>query len=389
MYISTKEDILNGKVTDVYFERVLKIIKEKNLDKKVKAEIALRRLPNGYDWGIFVGLDEVLELLEGKNLNVRSIKEGTVFRENEPVLEIEGLYSEFAIYETAILGFLCQESGIATKAAMLKQLVRNKPLLSFGARRMHPAASVAIERAAFIGGCDGVSTVQAAEVLGLDASGTTPHSLILLSGDTVKAIEYFDEVVESNAPRIILVDTFGDEKFETLRVAEALGKKLSGVRLDTTSSRRGNFKVILDEIKWELKLRGLEHVKIYATGGLDIETIKPIVDIVDGFGVGTNLSSATTIDFSMDIVEIDGKPMAKKGKKSGSKSLLRCDYCFDDSVVPFTHQTIYCEKCGRGTKKDILETVLLDGKRISEQEDAKELRKYVLKQLDIISGNSK
>lgn len=362
MFISTKEDIVNAKVTDVYFDRAVYALKAKGLDKRVKAEISVKKLPKNYKWGVFVGLEEVLELLDSKNINVRSIKEGSIFRENEPVLEIEGLYSEFAKYETAILGFLCQESGVATKAARLRKLVKNKLLLSFGARRMHPAISVAIERAAYIGGCDGVSVVQAANVLNIAPSGTIPHSLVLLAGDTVEAAKYFDETMDSDVPRIILIDTFGDEKFETLRVYEALGKKLTGVRLDTPSSRRGNLRAIIEEIRWELNLRGASDVKIFASGGLDEENIESLVDVVDGFGVGTSISSASTIDFSMDIVEIEGKPIAKKGKNSGSKSLFRCKKCFSDKVLPYSYEPVKCS-CG-GVMEDILEYVIQNGKTI-------------------------
>jgi len=362
LFISTKEDIVNAKVTDVYFDRAVYALKAKGLDKRVKAEISVKKLPKNYKWGVFVGLEEVLELLDSKNINVRSIKEGSIFRENEPVLEIEGLYSEFAKYETAILGFLCQESGVATKAARLRKLVKNKLLLSFGARRMHPAISVAIERAAYIGGCDGVSVVQAANVLNIAPSGTIPHSLVLLAGDTVEAAKYFDETMDSDVPRIILIDTFGDEKFETLRVYEALGKKLTGVRLDTPSSRRGNLRAIIEEIRWELNLRGASDVKIFASGGLDEENIESLVDVVDGFGVGTSISSASTIDFSMDIVEIEGKPIAKKGKNSGSKSLFRCKKCFSDKVLPYSYEPVKCS-CG-GVMEDILEYVIQNGKTI-------------------------
>lgn len=381
MFVSTKEDILNGKVTDVYFDRTVYTLKVKNLDKRVKAEVSVKKLPKNYKWGVFVGLEEVLELLENKDLNVRAIKEGSIFRENEPVLEIEGLYSEFAKFETAILGFLCQESGVATKAARLRKLVKNKQLLSFGARRMHPAIATAIERAAYIGGCDGVSTVQAANVLNIQPSGTIPHSLVLLAGDTVEAAKYFDETMDGNVPRIILIDTFGDEKFETLRVYEALGKKLAGVRLDTPSSRRGNLKAIIEEIRWELALRGADNVKIFASGGLDEETIEPLVDVVDGFGVGTSISSATTIDFSMDIVEIDGKPIAKKGKNSGSKSLFRCKKCFSDIVLPYTSKPQECS-CG-STMEDILEYFVQKGK-IVELPDIKNIREHALTSLRFV-----
>ncbi len=379
MFTASEEQIKSGRVTDVYFKRALEIIENKGIDKTVKVEVCVKGLPEKYDWAVFCGLEEVLELLKNKNVSVRAIQEGTIFKENDPVIEIEGMYSEFALLETAILGFLSQESGVATKAARIKKIANNKPVLSFGARRMHPAVAPAIERAAYIGGCDGFSTVAAGELLGIEPSGTMPHSLILLAGDTLEAAKYFNEVINPDVPRVVLIDTFGDEKFESVRVAEELGKKLNGIRLDTPSSRRGNMRKILQEIRWELDLRGFNSVQLFVSGGLNEESVREIVDIADGFGVGTSVSSATTIDFSMDIVEIDSKPVAKKGKTSGSKSLLRCEKCFTSEVVPFTASSKQCS-CG-GTMEDILEYVLKNGKVIGSAASVKDIRNRCLKEL--------
>ncbi len=379
MYIATENAIKAGKVTDIYFVRALEVIERKNLDKQVKAEVTVKGFPAGYNWAVFCGLEEVIQLLASKKVNVRAIPEGSVFKENEPVLEIEGMYSEFAVLETAILGFLSQESGVATKSARIRKIAGEKTVLSFGARRMHPAVAPAIERAAYIGGCDGFSTVIASEMLDIKPSGTMPHSLMLLAGDTLEAAKMFDDTVDPEVPRIVLIDTFGDEKFEALRVASGLGKRLSGIRLDTPSSRRGNMRRILQELRWELDIRGFKHVKLFVSGGLNEDSLKEIVDVADGFGVGTSISSATTIDFSMDIVEIDSKPIAKKGKISGSKSLMRCPKCFKRSVVPLTTSSVECT-CG-SEMEDILEYVIKDGRILKEDENVQQIRNRCLREL--------
>ncbi len=372
MFTASEDEVKNGKVTDVYFERAIEVLKAKNIDKTVKAEISVKSLPKDYNWAVLSGVEESLNLLKGIDVNVRSIPEGTIFKECNPVLEIEGKYSDFAVYETAILGFLSQESGVATKAARVKKVAGSKNVLSFGARRMHPAIAPAIERAAYIGGCDGFSTVLAGDMFGIEASGTMPHSLILLAGDTSLAAQYFDETLNRSVPRIVLIDTFSDEKLESLKVAEKLNKKLAGIRLDTPSSRRGNMKKILQEVRWELDLRGFNHVQLFVSGGLDENNLAEIVDYADGFGVGTSISSATTIDFSMDIVEIESKPIAKKGKISGSKSLLRCKKCFKSRVVPCTANEVKCT-CGENMY-DLLEYTIKNGKLIKDFEDIKTLK---------------
>ena len=378
-YTATEEEIKEGKTTDVYFDRAVEVIKKKNVDKWVKAEFRAKGLPRNYKWAVLGGVEETLTLLEGKNVNVRILDEGTFFKAYDPVMEIEGMYTDFSVYETALLGFLCEASGITTKSARIRKIADKKTVLSFGARRMHPAIAPMIERAAYIGGCDGFSVTLAGEKMGKRASGTMPHALILVFGDTVEAVKAFDEVIEEGVPRVALIDTYNDEKFEALRVAEALKERLDGVRLDTPSSRRGSMREILKEVRWELDLRGYNYVKLYVSGGLNEEEIKDVMEYADGFGVGTSISNAPTIDFSMDIMEIEGEPVAKKGKKSGSKSLLRCNRCFNSKVVPFSEKTETCS-CG-GVMEDILKPAIRGGKLLKAHPPVDEIRNYVLEQL--------
>ena len=77
----------------------------------------------------------------------------------------------------------------------------------------------------------------------------------------LEALRAFNDVVDPKVRRVALIDTLQDEKFEAIRVAEALGKDLYGVRLDTPSSRRGDFYQIISEVRWELDIRGFGHVK--------------------------------------------------------------------------------------------------------------------------------
>src|SRR3989304_4919710 len=389
LFTADFDDIKAGRVTDVYFERTIKILKAKGIDKWVKAEFIAKSLPDDGEWGVFAGLEECSRLFEGMKINVRSMPEGTVFRAYQPVLEIEGMYTDFGIYETAILGFLCQASGIATKAARCKKAAGDRGVISFGARRMHPTIAPMIERSAYIGGCDGVAVLMSGELIGADPVGTMPHALIIMMGNSVEATRAFHEVIEPQVKRVALVDTFGDEKFETIAVAEALGENLYGVRLDTPASRRGNFLRILEEVRWELDLRGYKHVKLFVSGGLDEYKINELNPYVDAYGVGTAISSAKVVDFAMDIIEVEGKPLAKRGKMSGSKRVLRCDSCYNYVMIPLSEisgsdlQNRDCP-CG-GLSLDILLSHVDRGKIIGDRPAAKEIRDYVLKQLQHIS----
>jgi len=371
------EDIVGGKITDVYFERALRILKARNINPVVKAEFIAKSLPDNWPWALLTGTGEAMELMQHLKVKVRAMREGSVFYSYEPVMEIEGRYQDFCVYETALLGLICQASGVSTQAARMKKLAGERLVMSFGARRMHPILAPMIERNAYVGGCDGVSVVKSGEVIGEDPMGTMPHALILCMGSTVEAIKAYDEVLDPGLKRVALIDTFLDEKFEILNVAEALGKRLHAVRFDTPGSRRGNFYRILEEARWELELRGLGHVRFYVSGGIKEEDIPHLNPVVHGYGIGTSISNAPVIDFAMDIVEIDGKPIAKRGKWSGSKRVLVCAQCKKRKIVPDNGaQTAACS-CG-GVFNDILIPVLESGSPLIEQKTPSLIREAVL-----------
>jgi nicotinate phosphoribosyltransferase len=147
-----------------------------------------------------------------------------------------------------------------------------------------------------------------------------PHSLVLIIGDTVKAAEAFDRDLEPDVPRIVLVDTFRDEAEESLRVAHALGERLYGIRLDTPSERGRVTADLVHEIRARLDQAAFQHVKIVVSGGLTPERIgyfKAAAAPVDSYAVGSYISGATPIDFTGDIKEIEGQPIAKRGRIPG------------------------------------------------------------------------
>src|SRR5260370_10521625 len=199
---------------------------------------------------------------------------------------------------------------------------------------MHPALAPMIERNAFLGGCDGVAVTQSAELIDADPMGTIPHALVLMVGDTVEALRAFHDVVDTKVRRVALIDTLQDETFDAIRVAEALGKDLYAVRRGTAASGRGGFYRILEEVRWELDLRGFGHVKILASGGIDEYEILNLNPVADGYGVGTAIANAPVLNFALDIMEIEGRPMAKRGKWSGAKEVYRRRGSTETVVLP-------------------------------------------------------
>jgi nicotinate phosphoribosyltransferase len=322
---ATDAEILNADVADSYFHRTMQILRARGLeDTLVHAELAYKTSDPG-DWFVVAGLDEVAYLLDGVDVDARAVPEGTICRPNEPILTLSGPYGAFAEHETAILGLLCQASGVATGAARCRLAAGEKPVVSFGARRMHPAVTPMIERAAYLGGCDMVAVDLAVERLGIPATGTTPHALVLILGSTAEAARAFDEIMEPEVPRTIIIDTFDDEKFGALLAARAIPDSIYAIRMDTPGNRRGDFLDLMREVRWELDRNGFEYVKIFASGGIDVEYILHLNPICDAYGVGGAIADAPMIDYSLDIVEVDGEDRSKRGKRGGRKRLLRLD----------------------------------------------------------------
>jgi len=320
--VVSEEAIREGVATDAYFLRTEEALDHAGRNPHVVAEVTADQFPTGA-FEVLAGLKDAAHLLSGLPVDVHALREGIHF-DGGPVMRIEGPYRPFARYETSLLGFLSYASAAATAARETKAVVPDKSVLSFGARHIHPASTAALERSALIGGVDGFSHVAAGETLGREAGGTMPHALVICfgKGNQEAAWRAFDEGVGPDVPRVALVDTYTDEVDEAIRAAEAI-PDLESVRLDTTSSRRGDFRQIVREVRWELDLRGHEDVGIFVSGGLTPETVEHLRDVADGFGVGSYISNADPVDFALDIVELEGEPAAKRGKLSGTKQVYR------------------------------------------------------------------
>lgn len=382
-YVATADEIRAGRTTDVYFVRTLDVLKKAGRDRaNVVAEVTTGGLPNGWPWGIFCGLEEVVRLLEGKQVSLWALPEGSLFPGKTPrgipipVLTLEGPYGEWAVYETPVLGMICQASGIATKAARIRKTAGSKQVMSFGVRRMHPGIAPLIERSVYVGGLDAITTPLGADILGAPALGTMPHALVIVMGGPREAFAAVHRYLEAKIPRIALVDTYYDEKTEALIAVEEI-PDLAGVRIDTPASRRGNFPAIVREVRWELDLRGHKDVKIFVSGSIDESSIPPLIQAgVDGFGVGTSLSNAPTIDFALDLVEVEGKPAAKRGKFGGRKDLQRCS---KDGTYEVASRE--CPMCG--SKMAVAYTRYLDhGRRAAPLPELSAIRARTLRETE-------
>ncbi len=312
------EAVLSGETADIYFARTVEILRHEARNPVATMEVFSSRA------GLVCGLEEVMVLLAGVlpegNREVWALGEGETMDRKEVVLRITAPYQSYGLYETAIVGTLAHCSGWATAARECVAAARGIPIISFGARHVHPSVAGAMDYSAVAGGCAGCSSIAGAMLAGIEPSGTMPHALIIIMGDTVTATIAFDKYTPPEVPRVSLVDTFRDEAEESLRVAQALGDKLNAVRLDTPGERGGVTSDLVKEVRARLDLAGFKKVGIFVSGGLNPERISYFVDSgapVNGFGVGSYISGARPIDFTADLHEVEGKPIAKRGRIPG------------------------------------------------------------------------
>ena len=347
--------IVEGRATDAYFLRTEEALEHAGRNPDVVAEVTADQFPTG-EFELLAGLPDAARLLAGRDVDVDALPGGTLF-DGGPVMRIEGPYLEFCRLETSLLGFLSQPTGMATAALEARRAAPESSILSFGARHVHPSIAGVVDRSAILAGFDGFSHVAAGDLMDREASGTMPHALMICfgPGNQEDAWRAFDEAVGEEVPRIALCDTYDDEADEALRAAE-LG--FDSVRLDTTGSRRGDFRHIVRETRWKLDQHGHQDVDIFVSGGVTPETIRELRDVADGFGVGSYVTNADPVDFALDIVEVEGEPAAKRGKLSGRKSVYR--------TPDGGHHVALATEAGPADGESLMEPVVRDGDLVAE-----------------------
>ncbi len=321
-----RRSLLAGDTADVYYQRTLTILRNEGINPVVFIEFSASRR------GVLCGLSEVKALLArilpDVGSEVWALEEGESVDAGEVALRIKAPYGSLGLYETAITGMLASSTGWATAAAECSRAAQGTPVLSTAARHVHPNVAAEIDYASIVGGCVSCSTIQGARLAGVTPAGNMPHALPLLLGDTIKAAQAFDRHMPQEVPRIVLVDTFRDEAEESLNTARSLRERLRGVRLDTPKQRGGVTTELVTEVRSRLDHAGFRHVEIMVTGGLNPHRIGEFAASgapVDQFGVGTYIANAQPNSFGSHIHEIDGRPVAKRGRVPGLTPSPRLD----------------------------------------------------------------
>jgi nicotinate phosphoribosyltransferase len=332
--------IREGYYADAYFVYTKQLLEEEDYHPRVTMQVFQKRhsVLGGIDEAIAVlklcsGHDQAGEWIPGwDELEVYALHEGDEIAPRETVMTIEGDYSLFAHLETVYLGSLARRSLIMRNVREVVEAAQGKQIFYFPARHDHWLVQTGDGWSAHVAGAIGVSTDAQASWWGGRGMGTVPHGLIAAyGGDTVKAASIFAERFHHEMNVTVLVDFENDSLRTALEVAEALGPRLWGVRLDTSEDmvdqllldELGGFKPtgvnprLVERVRDGLDAAGFREVRIVASGGF---TVRRICDFeaqgvpVDAYGVGSSLIRGAN-DFTADVVLLEGRPCAKAGRR--------------------------------------------------------------------------
>ncbi|HCT8105430.1 TPA: nicotinate phosphoribosyltransferase [Enterococcus faecium] len=408
-------------------------------------ECYFREMPFNHGYAVFAGLERLVNYLENLTFNdsdiaylrglevypegfleylqnfefkatVRSAREGELVFANEPLIQVEGPLTHCQLVETALLNMVNFQTLIATKAARIKSVIGEDPLLEFGTRRAQELdAAVWGTRAAYIGGADATSNVRAGKIFGIPASGTHAHSLVQSYGNDYEA---FMAYAKTHKDCVFLVDTYDTLKSgvpSAIRVAKELGDKINfqGVRIDS-----GDMAYISKRVREQLDAAGFTEAKIYASNDLDEATIlnlKMQKAKIDVWGVGTKLITAYdqpalgAVFKLVSIEDDEGKMMdtiklssnAEKVTTPGKKQVWRITRNFDgksegdyvtlwdedpreeEAIFMFHPVHTFINKTVRDfTARPVLQDIFIEGKRVYELPALNEIKEYTKENLD-------
>jgi nicotinate phosphoribosyltransferase len=329
------EKMRAGWYSDAYFNHARDALLQDGRHPRVVMQVFQKR----HAW--LGGMDEAIAILKlcshgFDGLEIHALYDGDRIAPYEPVMHIEGDYTLFAHLETAYLGTLARRTLITTNVVHVLQAANGKPIIFMPARHDHHRVQAGDGYAAYLAGQIvgaeiGVTSDEQASWWGGRGIGTVPHALIAAyDGDTVVAAQKFADWAPTEMNVTVLVDFDNDSVRTTLAVADALGDRLWGVRLDTSESlvdrslfdELGDFRPtgVNERLVWKVRealdASGHERVRIVVSGGFTIEKIERFERAgvpVDAYGVGSSLIRGSN-DFTADIVMTDGKPSAKFGR---------------------------------------------------------------------------
>ncbi len=426
--------------TDAYEINMMQTYFQAGLqNRRAVFEVYFRKMPFENGFAIFAGLEKVINYIKDINFtdddieflrsqdeyteefleylrnfkftgSIRSLVEGELVFNNEPMIQVEGNVCECQLVETAILNIVNYQTLIATKAARIRMAAGDEPLLEFGSRRaQETAAAIWGTRAAYIGGFNATSNVLAGKNFNIPISGTHAHSLVELFQDDYKA---FKAYAQSHRECVFLVDTFDTLKSgvpNAIKVANEMGDKIhfAGVRIDS-----GDMAYLSKRVREMLDDAGYPDAKIFASNDLDEKTITSLKmqdAKIDVWGIGTKLITAFDQPalgavYKMVSVENDNGEMvdtiklsnnAEKVSTPGKKQVWRIterkdgksegDYITlddenpndEDSLYMFHPQYTYINKTLTDfDARPLLKDIYKDGSLVYDQPELADIKQY-------------
>jgi nicotinate phosphoribosyltransferase len=288
-------------------------------NKKSVFELFFRKLPFGNGYGVFAGLERVIQFVENFRFSaddieylrnevgyqedfleylqdlrftgtIRAMKEGELAFGHEPMLRIDAPLAQAQLLETALLNIVNYQTLIATKASRMKQVIGSGTALEFGTRRAQEMdAAIWGTRAAYLAGFDATSNVRAGKLFQIPVSGTHAHSMVQAYKDEYVA---FHKYASTHKDCVFLVDTYDTLHLgvpTAIKVAKELGDQINfaAIRLDS-----GDLAYLSKEARKLLDEAGFTETKIFASSDLDEYTIlnlKAQDAKIDSWGIGTKL----------------------------------------------------------------------------------------------------
>jgi nicotinate phosphoribosyltransferase len=333
-------------LTDLYQLNMIQAYLDHGETHTAVFEFFARKLPPRRGFLVAAGLEQALEFLEGLRFapedidwlarsgrfgkplldylaglrfdgDVDAMPEGTVFFADEPILRVTAPLPVAQLVETRLVNLLHFQSLIAAKAARVVLSAAGKRLIDFGLRRAHGAeAGLLAARASYLAGFDGTATLLAEKEFGVPAFGTMAHSYVQAHDDEAQAFERFARARPEGLT--LLIDTYDTEAGARKVVALAPRLRAAGIRIRAVRLDSGDLAALAISVRRILDAGGLGDVSIFASGGLDEDSIGALLGAgapVDGFGVGTSLTTSADVpglDCAYKLQEYAGRARRKR-----------------------------------------------------------------------------
>ena len=400
-------------LTDLYQLTMLQGYFDHKMEGNAVFEFFVRDLPESRNFLIAAGLEQVISFLEELHFSdeeidwlykmgifkddfldylkefkfegdVYAMPEGTIFFQNEPILQVSAPILQAQLVETRIINILHYQTLIASKAIRMQFAAPKKQFIDFGLRRAHGSeAGLLAARASYIAGFAGTSTVLAGKIFGIPVFGTMAHSFVQAHKNETDAFVHFAESLPNNV--ILLIDTYDAIKaaYEVVKLAPLLeekGIKIKGVRLDS-----GDLIELSKQVRKILDRNGLKDIRIITSGNLDEYVLKKLSDAnapIDSFGIGTMMvtsSDAPFLNCAYKLMEYNGVPRKKRseGKETwpGQKQVYRY---YKDGIMSYDLLTL---KDDIQDGQPLLKPIMKNGKKVVSLPPIDEIREYVQSQV--------